>query len=68
MSKTHPDNGPSFSKAPPKKQEPWIPPSPGRQQAELEQKKRDAARSRSFHKRVTKVGLFRALQEAAHFK
>ena len=49
MSK-HPNNGPSFSKAPPKKvHRPNAVPSPDRQAAELEDKKRDAAWSRKFH-------------------
>lgn len=55
-------NGPSFTKATydnkrPKKQ----PPSSVCIEAELEEKKRIAAKSREFDKRVTKVGLAQAL-------
>jgi hypothetical protein len=57
----HPQNGPTFSNAPPKKQQSVAISSPARKQAELEEKKRDAAKSRSFHKRVDEVGLLQAL-------
>lgn len=46
MSKDHPNNGPTFSKAPSKKRQPMYPPSPARRQAELEERKRDAADSK----------------------
>ena len=60
-----PQNGPTFTKAPLKKQKPitddeladWQ----ARQVAELEETKRKAAKSRRFAKRVTEVGLYRAL-------
>ena len=49
MSSKHPNNGPSFSKAPPKKPRAANgAPSPDRQTAELEDQKRVAARSRKF--------------------
>ena len=64
MSK-HPQNGPTFSKAPLKKRRlvtdeqraAWL----DRQEAELEEKKREAAKSRAFSKLVNQVGLYRAL-------
>jgi hypothetical protein len=57
----HPGNGPTFSKAPPKKRRSKDPPSPVRKQAELEQQARDAERSRRFDKLVNEVGLGRAV-------
>jgi len=49
MSKVHPENGPSFSKATIKKTRPPAT-SPGRKQAELEQTARDTAKARKFNK------------------
>jgi hypothetical protein len=48
----HPQNGPTFSKAPPKKYQPRPISSPARTQAELEEKKRKAAKSRRLQKLV----------------
>lgn len=50
MSKSHPQNGPTFSKAPPKKHPPKTIVSPARRQAELDQQKRDAADRRLLSK------------------
>jgi hypothetical protein len=50
MSKQHPNNGPSLSKAPPKKQRLSASPSPTRRQAELDQTARDTAKAREFNK------------------
>jgi hypothetical protein len=46
----HPQNGPTFSKAPAKKNQPKTVSSPAQAKAELEEKKRDAAKSRRRHK------------------
>jgi hypothetical protein len=43
VSKEHPDNGPTFSKAPYKRMQRPSPPSPARVQAQLEETMRDAA-------------------------
>jgi hypothetical protein len=60
-----PQNGPTFSKPPLKKQKPMTDQEladwQARQAAEQEETKRKAAKSRQFHKRVNEVGLFRAL-------
>ena len=56
MSK-HPNNGPTFSKATPKKPNSQRRPSPAKERAEYEQAVRDAAKSRTFDKQVKKVGL-----------
>jgi hypothetical protein len=48
----HPHNGPTFSKAPPKKPQPMTVSSPDRRQAELEETKRIAANTRRFHQLV----------------
>ena len=55
-----PNNGATFTKGKP------IPykrraPDPASREAELEEAKRHAAKSRSFSERVTEFGLFRAL-------
>jgi hypothetical protein len=39
----HPQNGPTFTKAPPKKQQPLLAPSSARVRAQLEETMRDAA-------------------------
>jgi hypothetical protein len=49
MSK-RPQNGPTFSNAPPKKQNLNAAPSPTRKQAELDQTARDCAKTRQFNK------------------
>jgi hypothetical protein len=49
MSKSRPNNGPTFSSATIKKQRP-TPPTSERNHAEMEQKDRDCAREREFHK------------------
>lgn len=46
----HPQNGPSFSKAPPKNLPRKAVPSPARQQAARAEVERDAANERRFHK------------------
>jgi hypothetical protein len=46
----HPQNGPSLSKAPPKKRKTVLAASPARRQAELEQTARDCAKTREFNK------------------
>jgi hypothetical protein len=55
MSKAHPQNGPSFSKAPPKKRSPMtdeeLATYQGRQQAEREQTATDAAKARASGER-----------------
>jgi hypothetical protein len=64
MSK-HPHNGPTFTKAPPKKRKPLtdeeLASLQARQQAALDETKRTAAKSRQFNQQVTKVGLYQAL-------
>jgi hypothetical protein len=45
-----PQNGPTFSKAPPKRHKPNGVPSPARKQAELDQTARDCAKARQFNK------------------
>jgi hypothetical protein len=45
-----PQNGPTFSKAPPKNHRSTAIASPERRQAELDEKKSDAAKSRRFDK------------------
>jgi hypothetical protein len=51
MSKRHPQNGPSFSKAPIKAARPAAQ-SPDRHAAELEETARLAARSKRFHQAI----------------
>jgi hypothetical protein len=46
----YPQNGPTFSKPPPKKRKPKPVASPERRQAELDEKIRDAADTRLMHK------------------
>jgi len=46
----HPQNGPTFSKAPPKKRNGMPVVSPARRQAEQEQTARDCAKTREFSK------------------
>jgi hypothetical protein len=50
MSNPHPDNGPSFSKAPPKGRQFRPPPSADRIQGELDEAARDCADTRLFIK------------------
>lgn len=50
MTNKHPNNGPSLSNAPPKRQMPGAAPSPAREQAKLDQDARDCAKAREFNK------------------
>jgi hypothetical protein len=57
-----PQNGPTFTKAPPRKRRQSLAaPSPERKIAELAEKTREAAKSRRFHQRFNNdfIGLFR---------
>jgi hypothetical protein len=60
MSKAYHNDGPTFRPGTMKKPRPNVP-SPARRQAESEQAARDAAKARSFDKRVNEVGLAQAL-------
>jgi hypothetical protein len=60
MGKKHPNDGPTFTKRKPIPYERRAP-DPARREAELEDAKQHAEKSRSFSERVTEVGLFRAL-------
>ena len=61
-----PQNGPTFTKASAKKQRP-IAASPSRKEAEQEETKRLAAKSRRFDQLKNEVGLYEALRSKGHF-
>ncbi len=52
----HPQNGPTFSKAPPKQRMPRAAHSPAREQAELDQAARDCEDARQFNKDFAPLG------------
>ncbi len=52
MSRKHPQNGPSLSKASQTKRASRPVPSPGRREAEQNQNARDAEKTRQFNKRL----------------
>ncbi len=57
MSRKHPNNGPSFSKAPSKKVVRPVPPSPDQVAVEFEGQTRTAARSKKLHQLLhTNIG------------
>jgi hypothetical protein len=67
MSKKHPQNGPSLSKAPPKKLSLTTgAASPDRKETELEEAMRTAARLRRIDQNTNKIGLFEALRREGY--
>jgi hypothetical protein len=60
MSKSHPNDGPTFSKATIRMPR-LAAPSPERSQVQLEGTMRDAAKIRNFRQQVSKVGFLEAL-------
>jgi hypothetical protein len=67
MSKKHPQNGPSLSKAPPQKRSPTTgAASPDRKEAKQEETMRTAARLRRIDQNTNKIGLFEALRREGY--